>query len=83
MKKQYICGAIVLAEEMTEQEYNKRYSNNKNCDYQKKDQKGYAVKFHDQYVKFITKKTFKEIFRPLSEEEFELLNYKRKELKED
>jgi hypothetical protein len=73
--KHYIGSTIVLAKEMTENEYNSQYSNNKECDYQEKDQNGYAVKYPDQYVKFLTKGTFEMMFREISSGELDLLEY--------
>lgn len=79
--KHYVGSIIVLAEEMTESEYNNKYSNNKECDYQDKDQTGYAIKYPDQYVKFLTKETFERMFRLISKDEFALLEYGKSILK--
>lgn len=77
MKKQYISGMIVLAKEMTEEEYVRKHTPTKdirtihNGDGDKVVE-GYAVQYADEHVRFLPKEIFEHLFRKMDKRDFYL-----------
>ena len=72
--KHYITGMVVVASEITEQNFMAEYANGGEPIHSQQDQIGYAVKCSDSYMRYYPKALFEKIFRQVDQGEFVLLN---------